>query len=84
MRCRDALLGFDIDHRHNLQVCRQLGKLIVEPEQEATLFGYKRDIDVAIWDGPKDIEEAAYKNVSCTPSKHSSGAERFQANRSKR
>lgn len=59
----DALIGFDGDHRENPQVCRQLGKLIAEREQDALLSGHKTSTSVVVWDGVKGIDEAAFQNI---------------------
>lgn len=63
LRGRYALLGFDIDHRHNEQVCRQLGKLIAEREQDAHLTGHQTSTSVVVWDGAKGIDEAVRQNA---------------------
>lgn len=63
LRGRYALLGFDIDHQHNAQVCRQFGKLLAEREQDARIAGLKSKTDVVVWEGPKGIDEAVRENV---------------------
>lgn len=45
---RDVLIGFDSDHRDNAQVCRQLGKLIAEREQDARKRGLKIKSNVVV------------------------------------
>lgn len=64
LRGRYALFGFDIDHRSNQQVCRQLGKLFAEREQDAQITGLTAKSDVVVWEGPKGIDEAARENVT--------------------
>lgn len=59
----DAIIGFDSDHREKPQVCRQLGKLIAELEQDALLSGQKNSTSVVVWDGAKGIDEAALQNL---------------------
>lgn len=63
LRGCDALIGFDSDHRNNVQVCRQLGKLIAERERDALLTGHKNSTSVVVWDGVKGIDEAALQNI---------------------
>jgi hypothetical protein len=59
----DALIGFDSDHRENAQVCRQLGKLIAEREQDARLTGHGTSTSIVVWDGAKGIDEAVRQNA---------------------
>lgn len=63
LRGCDAIIGFDSDHRENAQVCRQLGKLIAEREQDASLTGHKNSTSIVVWDGAKDIDEAVRMNL---------------------
>jgi hypothetical protein len=63
LRGCDAIIGFDSDHRENPQVCRQLGKLIAEREQDGLLSGQKNSTNVVVWDGAKGIDDAAKANV---------------------
>ncbi|HEX6625591.1 MAG TPA: hypothetical protein VF064_17885 [Pyrinomonadaceae bacterium] len=63
LRGRDAIIGFDGDHRENAQVCRQLGKLIAEREQDALRIGQKNSTSVVIWEGAKGIDDAVRRNV---------------------
>lgn len=63
LRGRDALFAFDSDHRENAQVCRQLGKVIAEREQDALLSGHKNSTSVVVWDGAKGIDEAVLANI---------------------
>lgn len=62
-RGQDAAIGFDIDHRQNAQVCRQLAKLIAERETDAQLSGHKTNTSVVVWEGPKGIDDAVLMNV---------------------
>lgn len=62
-RSQDAAIGFDIDHRQNAQVCRQLAKLIAERERDAQLSGHKTNTSVVVWEGPKGIDDAVLTNV---------------------
>jgi hypothetical protein len=62
LRGCDAIIGFDSDHRENAQVCRQLGKLIAEREQDAIL-GHKNSTSIVVWDGAKGIDEAVRMNL---------------------
>ncbi len=59
----DAIIGFDGDHRENAQVCRQLGKLIAEREQDALLTGRHNSTGVVIWEGAKGIDDAVRANL---------------------
>lgn len=63
LRGCDALIGFDSDYRKNVQVCRQLGKLIAEREQDALRAGQNNGTSVVIWEGAKGIDEAALLNM---------------------
>ena len=60
----EVAIAFDSDHRQNAQVCRQLGKLIAEREQDARLAGIETNTNVVVWDGAKGIDEAALQNLS--------------------
>ncbi|MDQ3756111.1 MAG: hypothetical protein M3371_15440 [Acidobacteriota bacterium] len=62
-RGQDVAIGFDIDHRQNEKVCRQLAKLIAEREQDAVSAGHKTTTSIVIWDGPKGIDDVALANV---------------------
>ncbi len=61
-RGQDVAVAFDIDHRQNEKVCRQLAKLIAERAQDAVSAGQKTTTSVVIWDGPKGIDDAALLN----------------------
>jgi len=63
LRGCDAVIGFDSDHRANAQVCRQLGKLIAEREQDALANGQKNSTSIVLWIGAKGIDEAALQNL---------------------
>lgn len=63
LRGCDAIIGFDSDHRDNAQVCRQLGKLIAEREQDALQSGQKNSTSIVVWDGAKGIDDAARMNL---------------------
>jgi hypothetical protein len=63
LRGCDALIGFDSDHRENKEVCRQLGKLLAEREQDTLRLGQKNSTGVVIWEGAKGIDDAALLNV---------------------
>jgi hypothetical protein len=63
-RGEDVAIAFDSDHRQNAQVCRQLGKLIAEREQDARLAGRETNTRVVVWDGAKGIDEAVLQNLS--------------------
>ena len=63
LRGCDALIGFDSDHRENARVCRQLGKLIAEREQDALVSHQKINMGVVTWDGAKGIDDAARANA---------------------
>lgn len=60
---RDAVIGFDSDHRQNEQVCRQLGKLVALREMDAEANGLKNTTGVVVWEGPKGIDDAVKANV---------------------
>ena len=60
----EVAIAFDSDHRQNAQVCRQLGKLIAEREQDARINGREIKTSVVVWDGAKGIDEAALQNLS--------------------
>ncbi len=62
-RGQDVAIGFDIDHRQNEKVCRQLAKLIAEREQDGVAAGHPTTTSIVIWDGPKGIDDAALANV---------------------
>ena len=62
-RGEDIAIAFDSDHRENVQVCRQLAKLIAEREQEAHLTGHKTNTSIVVWGGAKGIDDAALQNV---------------------
>jgi len=62
-RGHDVAIGFDIDHRQNEKVCRQLAKLIAGRAQDAVSAGHKTTTSIVIWDGPKGIDDAALANV---------------------
>jgi len=62
-RNQDAAIGFDIDHRQNAQVCRQLARLIAGRETDAQLSGHKTNTSVVVWEGPKGIDDAVLMNV---------------------
>lgn len=62
-RSEEAVIGFDSDHRENMQVCRQLGKLIAEREQDALLCGRKNSTSIVVWEGVKGIDDAVLANV---------------------
>lgn len=63
-RGEEVAIAFDSDHRQNAQVCRQLGKLIAEREQDARSSGVDTNTNVVVWDGAKGIDEAALQNLS--------------------
>lgn len=63
LRGCDAIIGFDSDHRMNAQVCRQLGKLIAEREQDRIAKKLKYSTSIVTWEGVKGIDEAAFQNV---------------------
>ncbi|MGA9997686.1 MAG: hypothetical protein WBP93_19885 [Pyrinomonadaceae bacterium] len=63
LRGHDAVIGFDNDHRQNAQVCRQLGKLIAEREQDANSPGHETGTSIIVWEGAKGIDEAALQNL---------------------
>jgi len=63
LRGCDAVIGFDSDHRENVQVCRQLAKLIAEREQDTLLHGQKNFTSVVVWEGAKGIDEAVLANL---------------------
>lgn len=63
-RGEEVAIAFDSDHRQNAQVCRQLGKLIAEREQDARLAGLETKTNVVVWDGAKGIDEAVLQNLS--------------------
>ncbi|MGI9104756.1 MAG: hypothetical protein ACR2G4_00755 [Pyrinomonadaceae bacterium] len=60
---QDAVLGFDSDYKRNPQVCRQLGKLIAEREQDVILHGAKTSTSIVVWEGAKGIDDAVLANV---------------------
>jgi len=60
----EAAIAFDSDHRQNAQVCRQLGKLIAEREQDARITGFETNTRVVVWDGAKGVDEAVLQNLS--------------------
>jgi hypothetical protein len=60
----EVAIAFDSDHRQNAQVCRQLGKLIAEREQEAQLAGLETKTNVVVWGGAKGVDEAVLQNLS--------------------
>lgn len=62
LRGCDAIIGFDGDHRQNAQVCRQLGKLIAEREQDTLTSGHHNSTSIVVWDGVKGIDEAVLMN----------------------
>jgi hypothetical protein len=57
-------IAFDSTHRQNAKVCRQLGKLIAEREQNARIAGRETINTVAVWDGAKGIDEVFLQNLS--------------------
>lgn len=63
LRGCDAIIGFDSDHKENAQVCRQLGKLIAEREQDSVQTGQKNSTSIVIWEGAKGIDDAARMNL---------------------
>jgi hypothetical protein len=63
-RGEEVAIAFDSDHRQNAQVCRQLGKLIAEREQDARLAGFETKTNVVVWDGAKGVDEAVLQNLS--------------------
>jgi hypothetical protein len=63
-REEDVAIAFDSDHREIAQVCRQLGKLIAEREQDARINGLETNTSVIVWDGAKGIDEAVLQNLS--------------------
>jgi Domain of unknown function (DUF3854) len=63
-RGEEVAIAFDSDHRQNAQVCRQLGKLIAEREQDAQLVGRETKTTVVVWDGEKGVDEAVLQNLS--------------------
>lgn len=63
LRGRDVVLGFDSDYKRNAQVCRQLGKLIVELEQDALLREPKNRTSIVVWEGAKGIDDAVLANL---------------------
>ncbi len=63
LRGCDAVIGFDSDHRENAQVCRQIGKLIAEREQDSLLNGQKNNTSVVVWEGAKGIDDAVRMNL---------------------
>jgi hypothetical protein len=62
-RGEDVAIAFDSDHRQNAQVCRQLGKLVAEREQDARINGCETNTSIVVWDGAKGIDEAALENL---------------------
>src|SRR5205085_11019860 len=64
MRGEEVAIAFDSDHRQSAQVCRQLGKLIAEREQDARLAGLETNTRVVVWDGAKGVDEAVLQNLS--------------------
>jgi len=62
LRGRDVVLGFDSDYKKNPQVCRQLGKLIAEREQDTILYGSKNSTSIVVWEGAKGIDDAVRAN----------------------
>lgn len=62
-RGEETVIAFDSDHRENIQVCRQLAKLIAEREQDAVIAGCKASTSVVVWEGTKGIDDAALANV---------------------
>ena len=63
-RGEEVAVAFDSDHRQNAQVCRQLGKLIAEREQDARSAGRGASTSVVVWDGAKGVDEAVLQNLS--------------------
>jgi hypothetical protein len=63
-RGEEVAIAFDSDHRQNAQVCRQLGKLIAEREQDARLAELETKTNVVVWDGEKGVDEAVLQNLS--------------------
>lgn len=63
-RGEEVAIAFDSDHRQNAQVCRQLGKLIAEREQDARTIGRETKTSVVVWDGAKGVDEAVLQNLS--------------------
>ena len=63
-RGEEIAIAFDSDHRQNAQVCRQLGKLIAEREQDAHISGRETKTSVVVWDGAKGVDEAVLQNLS--------------------
>ena len=61
-RGEEVAVAFDSAHRQNAQVCRQLGKLIAEREQDTLLTGHKLSTSVVVWDGVKGIDDAVLTN----------------------
>ena len=59
----DAVIAFDSGHRTNAQVCRQLGKLIAEREQDKLVHGAKNSTSIVVWEGEKGIDNAVLANV---------------------
>ncbi len=62
-RGEEAVIAFDSDHRENIQVCRQLAKLIAEREQDAVIAGCKASTSVVVWEGAKGIDDAVLASV---------------------
>lgn len=60
---QDIVIGFDIDHRQNEKVCRQLAKLIAGRERDTSSSGRKTTTSIVIWEGPKGIDDAALANI---------------------
>lgn len=63
-REEEVAIAFDSDHRHNAQVCRQLGKLIAERDQDVRVSGRETKTSVVVWDGAKGVDEAVLQNLS--------------------
>ena len=63
LRGCDAIIGFDSDYRENAQVCRQLGKLVAEREQDTVLVGHKNSTSIVVWEGTKGVDEAVRMNL---------------------
>lgn len=67
-RGRPVFIGFDADHRENVNVCRQLGRLVAGREQDAAARGLTTDTKIIIWDwtqGRRDkgIDDAALLDI---------------------
>src|SRR5712691_1281279 len=58
-RTYNALIAFDVDHKTNPAVCRQLARLIAAREQDAASHNLSITTRIVFWEGYKGIDDAA-------------------------